>query len=74
MASPGSKRTDHLIKRDEYADAGIPNYWVIDIDERRALTAHHVAGEFGYVADEPVSGTFATDAPFPIQLDLDTLT
>jgi Uma2 family endonuclease len=26
IVSPGSHRTDHVIKRGEYADAGIPHY------------------------------------------------
>jgi Uma2 family endonuclease len=30
IVSPGSKRMDYVIKRGEYADAGIPHYWIID--------------------------------------------
>jgi Uma2 family endonuclease len=73
ILSVGSQRTDRSIKHAEYADAGIPHYWLIDIDSRPALTACHLAGEFGYVDAAPVSGTFTADAPFPVRLDLDRL-
>ena len=53
---------------DEYADASIPHYWVVDLgepDDRPQLTAHHLAGEFGYVDAGPVNGIVATTEPFP---------
>lgn len=76
VISPGSRRLDTLIKRDEYADAGIPHYWVVDLGEpgdRPQLTAHHLAGEFGYADPGPVSGTFTATEPFPVRVDLDVL-
>jgi Uma2 family endonuclease len=73
ILSIGSQRTDRTIKHDEYADAGIPHYWIIDIDSRPTLIACHLAGEFGYVDAAPVSGTFTADEPFPVRLDLDRL-
>lgn len=71
--SPGSVRTDNVHKRAEYADAGIPHYWIIDIAEPVSLLACHLAGEFGYVDSGPVTGTFATTSPFPVTIDLDAL-
>lgn len=73
VLSPGSVRTDSVIKRAEYADAGIPHYWIVDIDERPTLTAHHLAGAFGYATNGPVTGTFTATQPFPVRLDLDNL-
>ena len=73
IVSDGSQRTDRLIKHGEYADAGIPHYWIVDIDDRPALTACHRAGEFGYADASPVTGTFTADEPFPVRLDLDRL-
>jgi Uma2 family endonuclease len=73
ILSVGSQRTDRTIKHDEYADAGIAHYWIVDIDSRPSLTACHLAGEFGYVDAAPVSGTFTADEPFPVRLDLDRL-
>jgi Uma2 family endonuclease len=73
VLSPGSKRTDHVLKRSEYADAGIPHYWIVDIDPPASLLACHLAGEFGYADGGAVTGTFSTSAPFPVEIGLDAL-
>jgi Uma2 family endonuclease len=76
VVSTGSERMDRTIKRDEYADTGIPHYWVVDLGEpgdRITLIAHHLAGEFGYADAGPVSGVFAATEPFPVRIDLDAL-
>lgn len=73
IVSPGSKRTDHVDKRRDYADAGIPNYWIIDIDEPISLTACRLTEEFGYVDDQTATGVFRTEVPFPVEIDLGRL-
>lgn len=73
LVSLGSERTDHVIKRGEYADAGVPHYWIVELDDRPALVAHHLAGAFGYVAAPPVTGSFTAEEPFGVRLDLDRL-
>ena len=76
VISPGSRRLDTVVERDEYADAGIPHYWVVDLgepDDRITLTAHHLAGEFGYADSGPVVGTFTATEPSPVRIDLDAL-
>jgi Uma2 family endonuclease len=76
VISLGSERMDRVVKRDEYADAGIPHHWVVDLGEpgeRITLTAHHLAGEFGYADAGPVDGVFAATEPFPVRIDLDAL-
>jgi hypothetical protein len=70
---PGSKRTDHVLKRSESADAGIPHYWMVDIEPPISLLACHLAGEFGYADGGAVTGTFSATEPFPAQIDLDAL-
>ncbi len=74
IVSPGSKRTDYQVKHDEYADAGIPHYWIVDITAPVSLVVCHQAGEFGYQDASAVTGTFTTDVPFPVKIDLDALT
>ena len=71
--SPGSRRLDLILKRAEYADAGIPHYWIVDLDEPVSLIACHIAGEFGYVDSGAVTGVFRTTEPFPVEIDLDAL-
>lgn len=73
IVSPGSQRTDHVIKRGEYADAGIPHYWIVDLDDPATLIDCHLAGKFGYQDPGPVGGRFATTEPFPVGLSLDDL-
>jgi Uma2 family endonuclease len=73
VVSLGSKRTDHDHKRGDYADAGIPHYWIVDIVPPVSLLACHLAGEFGYADGGAVTGRFATAAPFPVEIDLDAL-
>ncbi|QFZ16145.1 Uma2 family endonuclease [Saccharothrix syringae] len=73
IVSPGSKRTDRVVKRAEYADAGIPHYWIVDLDEPTSLTPCHLAGDFGYQDPGDVTGTFTTGVPFPVTIDLEQL-
>jgi Uma2 family endonuclease len=70
IVSPGSVRTDRVVKRGEYADAGIPYYWIVDLSEPVSIVACHLAGEFGYADGGEVTGTFTTAEPFPLRLDL----
>ncbi|MGH3701904.1 MAG: Uma2 family endonuclease [Pseudonocardiaceae bacterium] len=73
IISPGSRRMDTIVKHGEYADAGIPYYWIVDIDGTVTLTACHFAGEFGFVDATPVTGVFTAEEPFPVRLDLTEL-
>jgi len=73
FVSPGSRRTDHVAKRADYADAGIPHYWIVDLDEPVSLVACHLGGELGYVDGGAVSGVFTTSEPFPARIDLGAL-
>ncbi len=73
VISPGSRREDLRVKRAEYADAGIPHYWIVDLDGPVSLIACHLAGEFGYVDGGAITGVFRTTEPFPVEIDLDAL-
>jgi Uma2 family endonuclease len=73
IVSPGSRRTDHVIKRGEYADAGIPHYWIVELDSPVTLIDCHLAAQFGYQDPGPVTGRFVTTEPFPVGLSLDGL-
>lgn len=74
IVSPGSRRMDRVVKRAEYADAGIPHYWIVDLDEPVSLAACHLAGDFGYQDAGDVTGEFSTSVPFDVTLRLDELT
>jgi Uma2 family endonuclease len=73
IISPGSKQTDTLVKPVEYSRAGIPHYWVIDLDDPLSLAVHHLAGDFGYQEAPAVTGMFETSEPFSLRVDLAAL-
>jgi Uma2 family endonuclease len=73
IISPGSGRMDRRTKRDEYADAGIPHYWIVDLSDPVSVLACHLADELGYADDGEVTGTFYAAEPFPFELDLSSL-
>src|SRR5262249_39730402 len=51
--SPGTRRLDRVIKKREYAQAGIPEYWMVDLEAqtievyRLQEEAYQRAGEYG---------------------------
>lgn len=73
IVSIGSQRMDHVVKRGEYADAGIPHYWIIDLDQPASVVVCHLAGEFGYQDSMTAIGKVTLDEPFPMTIDLDQL-
>lgn len=73
IVSPGSVRTDNVIKRGEYADAGIGHYWIVDLPDPVSLLACHQAGAFGYVDRGAVTCVLRVTEPFAAEIDLDAL-
>jgi Uma2 family endonuclease len=73
IVSPGSHRMDYKIKRVEYADAGIPHYWIVDLDEPVSLLACELTEQFSYVDSGEVTGKFRTGEPFSVDIDLTAL-
>jgi Uma2 family endonuclease len=73
IVSPGSRRTDNVVKRGEYADARIPHYWIVDVGDPVSLIACHLAGAFGYQDGGEVTGAFDAIEPFAVHVDLDAL-
>lgn len=71
--SPSSRHVDYRAKRNEYAWAGIPFYWIIDVDEPISLAPLHLAGEFGYQEAPAETRIYETDAPFPLKIQVDRL-
>jgi Uma2 family endonuclease len=48
IVSPGSAAIDQVIKLGEYAQAGIPRYWLIDRDAAQTVTLHVLAADKTY--------------------------
>ncbi len=69
IVSPGSAGTDRVMKRYEYARAGIPHYWILEPD--RSLTVLRLGDDGEYTEScPPVTGVFRTADPFPVEIDL----
>jgi Uma2 family endonuclease len=58
VVSKGSRRMDYHVKRDEYADAGIAAYWIVDLEKPVSLVECHRTEEFGYQDAGAVTGVF----------------
>ena len=72
IVSPGTGRTDRVTKMSEYAEAGIPHYWLVDLPPRLQLTAYTlVSGRY----EQRSTGTdlIDIDLPHPVHLDLKAL-
>lgn len=72
VVSPGSKRTDRVYKRHEYAKAEIPAYWVLELDDPVRLTEGRLL-EGAYKTFFQDSGMFYTGYPDELAVDLDAL-
>jgi Uma2 family endonuclease len=57
IVSPGSEAMDELVKRHEYARAGVPRYWVVDRDANQTVTLHHLgqSGEYKATTKLPLA-------------------
>ncbi len=73
IVSPGTGRMDRVTKPAEYADAGIPHYWLIELDDPITLTAYTLVGD-DYEIVARTSDTVALTEPAPITVDVRALT
>ncbi|HEX5401862.1 MAG TPA: Uma2 family endonuclease [Pseudonocardiaceae bacterium] len=73
IVSPGSVRMDNVIKLGEYADAGIPHYWILDLRPPTSMHVWHLAGEFGYQDSGTFTDQFSLMDPFKVDVDLGRL-
>jgi Uma2 family endonuclease len=76
IVSPGSETTDRIVKLDQYARAGIPFYWRVE------LTATGIPVVYTYLLDsasrryrdsEVFTGLVKAIVPFPVEIDLSSL-
>ena len=75
IISPGSRNVDLHLKSFEYADAGIPHYWVIDLDPPiPSITVFGLgAPGDGYQESQTATGELVVAEPFPLRVDLAAL-
>jgi Uma2 family endonuclease len=74
ILSTGTRRVDRVLKYSEYADAGIPRYWIVDLEAGPELTAYVlVDGAYELAGRHTGPATLDVDG-HPVTLDLDALT
>jgi Uma2 family endonuclease len=76
IVSPGSRRTDRVMKAYEYAKAGIEHYWIVDLDadpDERFL-AHVLREETYQRIGALVGDRVRTEEPLVLEFTLDALT
>ena len=74
ILSDGTRRVDRVLKFAEYAEAGIPGYWIIDLDEPASLRAFTLVGD-AYELSGEFSGPVTLDvAGHPVAVDPSGLT
>lgn len=76
IVSPGSRGTDHVMKLDEYAKAGIEHYWIVDPDapsDERFL-AYRLDGEIYRRVNALDGGRVRVSEPAEMDFALEELT
>lgn len=70
ILSDGTRRVDRVLKFSEYADAGIPRYWIVDVDQPASLLAYTLV-DGTYELSGEYTGTATLDVEgHPITIDL----
>ncbi|OLT20873.1 hypothetical protein BJF78_34900 [Pseudonocardia sp. CNS-139] len=74
VLSDGTRRVDRVMKFSEYAEAGIPQYWIVDLDEPVTLTAYVLVDGDYELSGELTGDPVLTVAGHPVRIDLAALT
>jgi Uma2 family endonuclease len=71
VLSPGNKGRDLVLKRNDYATAGIPDYWIVDRDDRTvtALTLDPGASAYREQAVARAGVPWSATRPFRVTVD-----
>lgn len=75
IISLGSHNVDLHLKPCEYAEAGIPHYWIVDLDPPApSITVFDLGPpDIGYIEAPAATGQFVTTAPFSLRIDIPAL-
>jgi Uma2 family endonuclease len=75
IISPRSRRLDTVLKPFEYSEAGIPHYWLVDLDPPAPTVTVFALGApgDGYVESQTASGQLVVSEPFEMRIDIDAL-
>jgi Uma2 family endonuclease len=74
ILSTGTRRTDRVLKFSEYAEAGIPQYSIVDLDAPTSLLAYVLVDGNYELSGEHTGATTLDVAGHPVSIDLPALT
>ncbi|MEN3309891.1 MAG: hypothetical protein V7603_6093 [Micromonosporaceae bacterium] len=69
VLSPSNSRQDLVLKRYEYARAGIPLYWIVDPDKRTLTVLTREQDAYVESALVRAGERFTTEEPFAVEFD-----
>lgn len=71
ITSPSSRTYDRVLKRQLYADAGVPHYLVVDASSDKPVAVLYSMTDEGYVETaRSHDGVLKMDSPFEVTLEL----
>lgn len=76
IVSPGSETTDRVVKLNQYAGAGIPFYWRVELTPTRIPVVYTYlldSASRRYRDGEVYTGLVRATVPFPVEVDLSSL-
>lgn len=76
VVSPSSVSTDHVAKRDQYARAGIANYWIVEFEPELTLTTlslRSAGAPYAVVGRWREGDRVELTEPFPLAFELSAL-
>jgi Uma2 family endonuclease len=74
ILSDGTRRVDRVMKFSEYADAGIAQYWIVDLGAPTTLLAYQLIDGDYELSGEHTGQVELSVAGHPVGVDLDALT
>jgi Uma2 family endonuclease len=76
VVSPGTRRTDRVMKFAEYQQAGIEHYWIVDLDDgaAAAFEAYRLTGSSYRPVDAFDDETVSVTEPVPLRFTVAELT
>jgi Uma2 family endonuclease len=73
VVSVSSRRMDRILKPRDYAAAGIPLYWRVELTPRLEILVYEIGPSGDYKETGRYLDRFEVDRPWPITLDLGSL-
>ena len=74
ILSTGTRRVDRVLKFVEYAEADIPQYWILDLDDPTSLLAYLLVDGNYELSGEHTGAATLDVGGHPVSIDLPALT